>query len=174
MDGSVSRGLKLTVRLLQVDDHDTLVAKMERGLVQSRFLDDPMRRVVGSTVQSMRRQASRNARDEAEQRKDPMDFTGDAVPPDGPPLAWVLLWGGTYANLFGEYIPKALKQWGHVMWDARRWAELGAEHLVSKQWLAARDIVEEIEDHYGWRPQGTDYETFHEDATSEREPEPRD
>ncbi|KAK4032832.1 hypothetical protein C8A01DRAFT_50464 [Parachaetomium inaequale] len=170
MDGSVSRGLRLTVRLLPVHDHDTLVTKMEHNLIKSHFLDDPIRRIVGSTVQRMRRDTSLNARDEAEQRRDPMDFTGDAVPPDSPPLAWVRLWGGTYVNIFGEYIPEPLKQWGHVMWDAQRWAELGAEHLVSKQWETASNIIEEIEDHYGWRPSGADYE----DARSEPEPEPEE
>ncbi|KAL2139007.1 hypothetical protein VTI28DRAFT_5912 [Corynascus sepedonium] len=153
-NGTVSRGLNLTVRLLAVNDHDTLVSKMQRCLTRSHSSDDPIKGAIGSEPQRMRRDAWLNVRDEAEQRKDPLKFTGDTVPPDGPPLAWVLLWGGTYANLYGEYIPSKLKQWGHVMWDERRWVELGAKSLVSKQWETAPELVELIEVYYGWRPSG--------------------
>jgi hypothetical protein len=83
-----------------------------------------------------------------------MKFGGDVVPPDGPPLAWVLLWGGVYANLYGQYTPSSLRYWGYVMWDERRWIEMGAKDLVSRQWGTARGAIEEIEEVYGWRPVG--------------------
>ncbi|KAL2144764.1 hypothetical protein VTI28DRAFT_8610 [Corynascus sepedonium] len=159
MDGTVSRGLKMTVRLLAIDDHETLVAKMQRCLTHHHSLDAPMRRALGSVAQSDRRDASSNStsinpRDEAERRRDPLKFVGDAVPPDGPPLGWVLLWSGTYANIYGEYVPETVRKWGYVMWDERRWAELGARDLVAKQWETAPDLVQEIEIDYDWHPLG--------------------
>ncbi|KXX76542.1 hypothetical protein MMYC01_204890 [Madurella mycetomatis] len=154
MAGTVSRGLKMTVRLLAIDDHGTLVAKMQRCLTHHYSLDAPMRRALGSVAQSDRRELSSNAQDEAERRRDAIEFTGDAVPPNGPPLAWVLLWNRTYANIYGEYVPSTVRQWGYVMWDARRWMELGAEGLVTKQWERVPELVQEIEDDYDWRPSG--------------------
>ncbi len=65
-----------------------------------------------------------------------------------------MLWGGIYSNICGEYVPCSVRQWGYVMWDERRWTELGAKDLVSKQWGKAPDLVEEIEEDYGWRPSG--------------------
>jgi len=117
-------------------------------------VDIPIERAIRVEPQRTRRVTWLNVRDEVERRKDPLEFTGDTVPPDGPPFAWVLLWGGTYANLYGEYIPSKLKQWGHVMWDERRWVELGAKSLISKQWETEPEVVEYIEFNYGWRPSG--------------------
>ncbi|KAK4234038.1 hypothetical protein C8A03DRAFT_18985, partial [Achaetomium macrosporum] len=152
MDGTVSRGLKMTVRLLAIRDHETLVSKMQRCLTHDHNVDAPMRKALGSVAQSDRRDMSVNIRDEAEQRRDKMEFAGDVVPPNGPPLGWVALWNGTYANIYGEYVPRTVREWGYVMWDERRWKELGADGLVSKQWETAPELVEEIETDYDWRP----------------------
>lgn len=153
MDGTVSRGLTLAVRLLAVDDHDTLVAKMQRCLTRIyRSTDETMEDTLGFLGQFARREQSRNARDEAEQRRDPMNFAGDTVPPNAPPLAWVLLWNKTYANIYGEYVPRILRHCGYVMWDEHRWTELGAEGLVAMQWETAPELVEKIETFYNWRP----------------------
>ncbi|KAL2192587.1 hypothetical protein P885DRAFT_72864 [Corynascus similis CBS 632.67] len=132
---------------------------MQRCLTHHHGLDAPMRRALGSVAQSDRRDASSNStsinpRDEAERRRDPLEFAGDAVPPNGPPLGWVLLWSGTYANIYGEYVPEIVRKWGYVMWDERRWAELGARDLVAKQWETAPDLVQEIEIDYDWHPLG--------------------
>ena len=83
-----------------------------------------------------------------------MEFGGDILPPDGPPLAWVLLWGGIYANLYGEYTPSWLKDWGYVMWDERRLVELGVTDLVSRQWETEPEAISLIEEYYAWRPAG--------------------
>jgi len=93
-----------------------------------------------------------DARDTAEQRRDPMDFVGDAVPPDEPPLAWVLLWGGKYANIYGEYVPESLRRCGYVMWNESWWTDMGAKELVVMQWEMAPELIEEIEDDYNWSP----------------------
>ncbi|TGJ80527.1 hypothetical protein E0Z10_g8232 [Xylaria hypoxylon] len=158
MDGTVARGLKMTARLLAIDDHEKLVSKMQRCLTHSRELDAPMRQALGSVAQNDRREMSTNfpnARDKAEQRRDPIHFVGDAVPPDGPPFAWVVLWGGKYSNIYGEYVPQSVRLWGYVMWDERRWIDMGAdENLVARQWETSPDLVEEIETDYNWRPVG--------------------
>ncbi|KAH6627922.1 hypothetical protein F5144DRAFT_594048 [Chaetomium tenue] len=121
-----------------------------------RQIDAPLRKVFWNVTQNGRRDESTavNARDEAQQRRDPMEFRGDIVPPDGPPLAWVLLWGGIYANLYGEYTPSSLKDWGFVMWDERRLVELGVKDLVSIQWETEPDAISLIEEYYEWRPAG--------------------
>lgn len=157
MDGTISRGLKMTVRLLAIDDHEKLVVKMQRSLTHDQSLDAPMRKALGSVAQNDRREMSTNfpnARDAAEQRRDPMDFVGDAVPPDDPPLAWVLLWDGKYANIYGEYVPELLRRWGYVIWNESRWNEMRAKQLVVMQWETAPELVEEIEDGCGWSPVG--------------------
>lgn len=76
----------------------------------------------------------------------------DAVPPDDPPLAWVLLWGGRYANIYEGYVPESLKRWGYVTWDASRWTDMGAKGLVAMQWETALKLVEQIEFDYNWSP----------------------
>ncbi|KAK7430734.1 hypothetical protein QQZ08_002778 [Neonectria magnoliae] len=152
MDGTVSRGLKMTARLLAIDNREKLVAKMQRCLTHDESLDDPMRKVLGTVAQSDRRDMSPNSNDEAEQRRDPIDFVGDGMRPDGPPLAWVLLWGGKYANIYGEYVPESLRRWGYVMWNERQWNDSGAKELIATQWQTAPELVDEIENDYDWRP----------------------
>jgi hypothetical protein len=154
MDGTTSRGLEMLARLLVVNDHEILVDKVSRCITSHHEVDAPLRKVFWDVTQSGRRQMSTavNARDDAQQRRDPMEFRGDVVPPDGPPLAWVLLWSGIYANVYGECTPRSLRDWGYVMWDERRWIEFEAKDLVLRQWETEPDAVDHIERHYGWRP----------------------
>lgn len=56
--------------------------------------------------------------DAAQDRRQKTPFDEDKL--DSPPLAWILFWRGEYSNLFGVFIPKALRRWGFVMWDAAR------------------------------------------------------
>jgi hypothetical protein len=140
--------------MFAIKDHTVLVDKMQFCLTP-KGLDAPMRTALGSVAQDLRRALSTNpptARDEAERRRDLVDFVGDTIPPDGPPLAWVLLWGGKYANLYGEYVPESLRQWGYIMWDEWRWTDLGAKDLVAKQWETAPELVEGIKTDFNWSP----------------------
>ncbi|KAK3315946.1 hypothetical protein B0H66DRAFT_604252 [Apodospora peruviana] len=97
-----------------------------------------------------------NRRKVAELRRDRMEFGSDAVPPHGPPLAWVLLWDGKYTNIHGEgYVPKSVMRWGYVMWSEQRWADMGAKDLVARQWRKAPEAVLKIMmSCRGWAPLG--------------------
>ncbi|KAF2968709.1 hypothetical protein GQX73_g4903 [Xylaria multiplex] len=156
MDGTVARGLKVATRLLMIDDHEKLVSEMQKYLIQFHWGDYPMREVLGCSAQYERRELSDsfpNTRDEAEQRRDPIHFVGDTVPPDGPTFAWVSLWGRKYSNIYGDYVPRSLRRWGYVMWDKRRWINMGAgEDLIVGQWETSPQLVQDIEVQYNWRP----------------------
>jgi hypothetical protein len=153
LQGTVARGLKLAVRLLAIEDHETLVNKMQRCLTRHCTRDAPMERILWSDTQHARRTlGSTNDRDDAELRRDPVEFSGDAV--QGPPFGWVLLWNGTYANIYGEYVPSAVREWGYVMWDEHRWNKLGARDIVVRQWETVPWLVKSIEQDCGWRPAG--------------------
>ncbi len=86
-------------------------------------------------------------REETERRKGPLEFVGDS---DGPPLGWVLMCYGQYTTLYGAFVPETLRRWGYVMWDESRWIELGAKHLVQKQWETVVTIVQNSEDDWEW------------------------
>ncbi|KAK8085768.1 hypothetical protein PG997_007039 [Apiospora hydei] len=114
-----------------------------------------MRTDLGVEAQNLRRGARRGLDpwDEAEARRDPLEFLGDGVPTEeGPPVAWVRLWNGKYSNLYGGYVPPSLGEWGYVMWDERRWRDLGALELVAEQWETAPKLVKSIKDRYHWSP----------------------
>ena len=72
-------------------------------------------------------------------RRDPLPFVGDPEPdarPSSscPPLAWTLVWKGTYSNLYGGYLEDEMRGWGYVMWDAARLETEGGAALLLKQW----------------------------------------
>lgn len=100
-------------------------------------------------------QAQRNRRDNhqfgekdlAEQRRETMPFSGDN--PSAPPLAWALLWGGKYSNLFGGYLPDELRQWGHVIWDKDRLDVNGARRYMVKLWATSPEL-EMVKNQWEW------------------------
>ncbi len=79
------------------------------------------------------------------QRRSPLRFQGDNEPRLGerkdPPLAWTIMWNGTYSNLHGEYIPKNMRLWAYIMWDAARLEHTGGKDVLTRQFRAeiARD-----------------------------------
>lgn len=151
LTGTISRGLKMTARLLSIDDHQTLVSKMERCLTHDQCIDSSMQHALGSVAQWDRRTVSaRNAQEDAELHRDPVEFTGDGG--DEPPLAWVCLWNGKYANIYGDYVPWPLRRCGYVMWDERRWKGRAVEEVVARQWDMEPALVVEILNDYGWCP----------------------
>lgn len=123
--------MPLLASVLLIQDHDELAATL-RANVDYRtwhmWLDD----VTGNTDMHERWERSYSERDFAQDEQRPIPFGGDD--PDSPPLAWVLIWGETYSNLFGTFIPKSLRRWGYIMWDASRLEETGAREILMREW----------------------------------------
>lgn len=127
----VSQGLPLLASVLPIDDHDELVDGLSvqmHHFVSDTWLDD----ITGNTDMHQRWERSYSERDAAQDEGRPMTFRGDDL--DSPPLAWVLIWGEAYSNLFGTFIPKPLRLWGYIMWDARRLEESGAKDVLMHEW----------------------------------------
>ncbi|KAK8080281.1 hypothetical protein PG997_008099 [Apiospora hydei] len=170
MDGTVARGLDLTARLLAVKGHEKLVAKMERCLTHSDEMDYRMKHVLSFVAQADRRDelpSFPTASDEAEQRRDALEFVGDNIPPDEPPLGWCLLWNYKYANIYGQLVPEPLRRTGYVIWDAGRWDTIpcGQQELIAKIWADDPQTAEWVESTCDWSPvEGTCRE---EEASSE-------
>ncbi len=70
------------------------------------------------------------------QRAEPLLFHGDNEPKlreKHPPLAWTLIWQGTYSNLYGYVIPNHMRLWAYIMWDAVRLEHTGAKDVLIRQ-----------------------------------------
>ncbi|KAI0798910.1 hypothetical protein GGR55DRAFT_693041 [Xylaria sp. FL0064] len=159
----ISRGLKVFMRILVIDNHQERVSAMERCLMGPDTYgghdEDILERAFAEYCDYIKRhpldpytQYIPDAKDEAQQRGDPMGFRGDSLPVDGPPLAWVRVWDGRYVNKFGDIMPKSLNRCGYVMWDARRWDGVGEREFFTKKWLARPDHLERIKRELGWTP----------------------
>lgn len=78
-----------------------------------------------------------SAEDKREELRDPLPFRGDIVnDSDGeyPPLAWTILWEGTYSNMMGGEGVSYIAEWGYVMWDAARLERTGAKEVLARRW----------------------------------------
>ncbi|RFU75927.1 hypothetical protein TARUN_6330 [Trichoderma arundinaceum] len=151
----VSRGLRMLAHLFTIDDHDKLVVGMGRCITHDRCFDGSLQKALSNMAQGDRREMSPrfpNPQDEAQERGDPMEFTGDTTSAEGPPVAWVLLWNGRYANIYGNYVPIQLRKWGYVMWNEYRWKDMEAKELIRKQWEESPMEVELIEMDFNWSP----------------------
>ena len=91
---------------------------------------------LGQSAQTIRRRQHPSSRDSKEERRDPLPFQGDRADGVYPPLAWTLMWQGTYSNLFGYYMEDPIRSWGYVMWDAARLEQSGAKEVLKRQWEA--------------------------------------
>jgi hypothetical protein len=70
--------------------------------------------------------------DRAEAVRQKLPFSRDKE--EGPPLAWVIMWRGTYSNSYGDVIPDSLKAWGYIFWDANRLVKSGAKDSLLRVW----------------------------------------
>ena len=52
MEGTISRGLKMTVRLLIIKDHDELVRKIQRCLTHNQHTDGSIKEAMSSVAQN--------------------------------------------------------------------------------------------------------------------------
>ncbi|RAK95623.1 uncharacterized protein BO80DRAFT_469240 [Aspergillus ibericus CBS 121593] len=134
--GTISRGLKLLHTVLfKIENHEHLVSTMQDRIAwpAGSFLEGE---ALGETAQIMRRNRHPSPRDSKEERRDPLPFQGDGLHDVHPPLAWTLIWRGTYSNLFGHYMEDSMRRWGYVMWDAARLERSGGKDVLKRQWKA--------------------------------------
>ena len=68
-----------------------------------------------------------------EKERNPFPFPGDGEP-DAPPMAWTMIWSGTYSNSYGWCIPDALRRCGYIFWDAGTLEAAGGREVVEQQW----------------------------------------
>ncbi|KAI9773741.1 MAG: hypothetical protein M1839_002012 [Geoglossum umbratile] len=136
LEGTISRGLDLLHMVFsRASDHAQLVSVMQAQIVlpPGDFLGD------GVWLQITQRELWRQPfshRQQKQLRRDPLLFTGDGdSETDGPrpPLAWTVMWGGFYSNMFGEYVKDVICKWGYVIWDATWLRHTGAKRLLVQQ-----------------------------------------
>ncbi|GAB1217816.1 hypothetical protein ATERTT37_007059 [Aspergillus terreus] len=141
----LSRGLPLLHTVLfQIQNHDHLVTTMQEQIdwPLGSFFDDDTGNALDDTSQYFRWREHPSERDAMQDRRDPLSFQGDRaalVGSDGvwtslPPLAWTVLWRGTYSNIFGSYVPEEIQRWGYVLWDGKRMEETGTKEALAR-WL---------------------------------------
>ncbi|KAJ0115656.1 hypothetical protein J7T55_010479 [Diaporthe amygdali] len=132
-EGTSLRGLSLLGKVLfDIQDHQVLVSTMWENITKSWIPLNDDEGVFGPEMQHRRRQYDPSERDRMEADRVSLPFRGDGEP-DGPPLGWTLIWGGTYINLYGHYIPE-IREWGFVFWDAWRLDAMDGEELLRQQW----------------------------------------
>ncbi|KJK62633.1 hypothetical protein P875_00095165 [Aspergillus parasiticus SU-1] len=139
LKGTISCGLDLLhMVIFEIKDHTHLVTTMQQHISwpTGNFLEGE---ALGESAQSQRRQEHPSNRDLRQERRDPLPFQGDEVPDTNgvrPPLAWTLIWRGSYSNLYGYYVQDVIRRWGYIMWDATRLDRTGAKELLARQWEA--------------------------------------
>jgi hypothetical protein len=136
LNGTISRGLDLLHTVFsRVSDHAQLVLVMQAQIAWpvGSFLENE---AWGDTAQWRLRQERLSRREQKQQRRDPLLFTGDGdseTEGPRPPLAWTVMWGGTYSNLFGNRVQDVIHRWGYVIWDAARLERTGAKEVLPRQ-----------------------------------------
>ncbi|CZR40538.1 uncharacterized protein FPRO_05438 [Fusarium proliferatum ET1] len=129
-NGMVSRGLCVLSSVFKAQGHLKLVEVVSEEIVA--VVDDLLFRSTLSYYQEARRENQHSDRDQAQDDREKMVFSRDS---DGsPPLAWVIFWKETYSNLFGDFIPQSLRQWGYVMWDSDRLVNTDAVARLDQAW----------------------------------------
>ncbi len=118
--------------MLRVKDHTHVVSIMQDRIawLASRFLEDE---ALGEAAQFERRQERLSNQEQKHQQRDPLPFNGDntsEVNTMCPPLAWTLMWRGTYINLYSCYVQDGIRRWGYVMWDAARLERTDAKKVL--------------------------------------------
>lgn len=106
---------------------------MQRQIISSYIPFNTLEGVMGETQQTLQRQHHPSERDRLQEERASLPFRGDAEA-HGPPLAWTLIWDGTYSNLYGYCIPDEMARWGYVFWDASRLDGTGAKNVLRRQW----------------------------------------
>ncbi|KAF4956879.1 hypothetical protein FGADI_3482 [Fusarium gaditjirri] len=132
MNGMVSRGLSVLSSVFKARDRPKLVEVVSEEIVA--VVDDLLFRSTIPFHQEERRENHHSDRDQAQDDRQNMSFNGDSY--ESPPLAWVVFWKETYSNLFGDFVPRPLRQWGYIMWDSDRLANTDAVAILDREWKA--------------------------------------
>ncbi|KAI1394417.1 uncharacterized protein F4822DRAFT_388120 [Hypoxylon trugodes] len=132
LSGTTSRGLGLLHKIIfQIKDHEHLVSTMQEQMKTGEFFDESN---LSQACQRCRRDEEPSERDLKQERLDPLLFVGDIE--SQPPLAWTLIWGDTYSNIYGHYISDEFRKWAYVMWDKTRLEREGATDELLREWEA--------------------------------------
>ncbi|KAH7322378.1 hypothetical protein B0I35DRAFT_425739 [Stachybotrys elegans] len=135
VEGLTLHGLPLLHTVLyRIKNHQHLVDVIQQHMQASYIPLNTMEGIFGETEQALERSDTEPSdKNGMQERRDPLPFRGDSEP-DAPPLAWTTIWGGTYSNLYGWYIPDELREWGYVFWDATTLEAIGGIELLRHQW----------------------------------------
>lgn len=134
LEGIALHGIPLLRTVLfGIRNHEHLVSTIREHMTMSYILMSQLGGVFSQRQQAMRRRIHPSDRHRMQEERAPFPFRGDGEP-DAPPLAWTTLWGDTYSNMYGLYIPGDLRRWGYVFWDAARLEALGGKELLKRQW----------------------------------------
>ncbi|KAG8166732.1 hypothetical protein KVR01_002421 [Diaporthe batatas] len=140
LTGTIAHGgLDLALKMIKAVTHDERLDLMTRSLQAGGDSGDFVEEATDPATHVSRRYRQPNDRDRAEERDQAMSFAGDDA--GAPPLAWTLLWGGRYSNLFGGYVPDELRRWGYVLWDARRIDVDGARGYLKGLWATSPELM---------------------------------
>lgn len=130
-------GLPLLSAVFKTTNHDDLVELVRASVVSGMGahrgydLEDWLDDAVILAHQDERRGEIYTDDDAAQDSRQKTPFEKDTL--DGPPLAWARLWNGEACNLFGAYLPKTLRRWGYIMWDATRLDASGAGGYMEQE-----------------------------------------
>ncbi|KAF2747588.1 hypothetical protein M011DRAFT_467653 [Sporormia fimetaria CBS 119925] len=166
-DGTATRGLDLFGRVLTLRDQpDGLIPFLRPHIVHpvwkktniwQMYLDeDPF---YDERIFYRRMQRHPNEHDEMTERSDPLPFIGDDLDASGPPLAWTIMWGDTYSNLFGSFIPDKMKNWGYIFWDAWRLTKLAVDdgEMLAWQWESSHTMDLRVQALWNVDPEAADW-----------------
>lgn len=119
--------------LVGIKNHAHLVSIIQQHMAPSYIPFNALEGLLGESEQELRITTHPAERDRLQAARAALEFAGDGEP-DAPPLAWTMVWGGTYSSLYGHYIPDAMRRLGYVFWDEVRVRETGGDKVVERQW----------------------------------------
>jgi hypothetical protein len=102
----------LSFVFFDIKDHAKLVSEMQTHIDRGAFLGEEYGAAC-KQVQSWRWKTGPSERDRKQYRRVPLPLQEDREPNRCqllPPLAWTLLWGGTYSNIFGESLRRTARK----------------------------------------------------------------
>lgn len=129
------QGLPLLSTVFGLSEHGKMVELMRKSIesgwdFQTTSYGDWITAVVETWMIEGRYGEWPQCEDKFKDGQQAMRFSHDSV--DWPPQAWVILFKNRYSNLFGRYVPDAVRRWGYVFWDASRLGAGAKEYLVAE------------------------------------------